>query len=263
MYKIGFIGAGNMGQAIANGIVKSNKLKAEDIILSDLNNKVLHQLKKVGFKTTLDNNEVASTSELLVLAIEPSLYQKVIGEIMESLATGVVIISITPNFTLKDLELMFNKPTKIIRTMPNTPALVQAAMIAYVTNQQVTKNDITKFLDFFTALGKVEEVKENIMDAVMCISGSSPAYAFMMIEAMADAAVLHGMNRDQAYTFAAQALLGSAKMVLETKLHPGVLKDMVCSPGGTTIEAVAVLEEEGFRNSIIKAMNACVNKNKK
>ena len=151
---------------------------------------------------------------------------------------------------------------KIVRVMPNTPALVGEGMSAVCTNSYVTADEKGAVLQILNSFGKAEIVSESIMDAVTAVSGSSPAYVYMFIEAMADAAVRGGMTRDLAYTFASQSVLGSAKMVLETGKHPGELKDMVCSPGGTTIDAVAVLEETGFRNSVMKAMDACIKKSK-
>lgn len=142
--------------------------------------------------------------------------------------------------------------------MPNTPAMVGEGMTAATPNEHVTKEELDYACKILSAFGKVEVVAEHMMDAVVAVSGSSPAYVFMFIEAMADAAVAEGMPRAQAYKFAAQAVLGSAKMVLETGKHPGELKDMVCSPAGTTIEAVGVLEEHGFRSAVIDAMKACV-----
>jgi pyrroline-5-carboxylate reductase len=147
--------------------------------------------------------------------------------------------------------------------MPNTPALVGEGMAALSPNANVTEDEAKNILNIFQSFGKAEIVPEYLMDTVTAVSGSSPAYVFMFIEAMADAAVMGGMPRNQAYTFAAQSVLGSAKMVLETGKHPGELKDMVCSPAGTTIDAVGVLEEEGFRSGVIKAMTACIEKSKK
>lgn len=144
--------------------------------------------------------------------------------------------------------------------MPNTPALVGEGMSALCPNEMVTKRDLEDVLNIFNSFGQTEIVSEKLMDVVTSVSGSSPAYVYMIIEAMADAAVLDGMPRNQAYKFAAQAVLGSAKMVLETGMHPGALKDMVCSPGGTTIEAVATLEEKGLRTAIISAMQRCTQK---
>lgn len=155
------------------------------------------------------------------------------------------------------MEEQFGKPVRIVRTMPNTPALVGEGMTAACPNQYVTEKDKAYALKLLGAFGKVEVVPEHMIDAVVAVSGSSPAYVFMLIEAMADGAVAEGMPRAQAYEFAAQAVYGSAKMVLETKKHPGELKDMVCSPAGTTIEAVRVLEQSGFRSAVIEAEKAC------
>ncbi len=157
---------------------------------------------------------------------------------------------------------MFGKRIKIVRVMPNTPALVGEGMAAICPNDLVSKEETEEVISIFESFGKAEIVEEKLMDSVTAVSGSSPAYVYMFIEAMADAAVLEGMPRDKAYKFAAQAVLGSAKMVLETGMHPGALKDMVCSPGGTTIKAVATLEKHGFRNAIIEAMRDCAIKSK-
>ena len=168
-----------------------------------------------------------------------------------------LIITIAPGKTLAWLEEQFGKKLKIVRTMPNTPAMVGEGMTAACPNELVTEEDMKLALEILDSFGKTEVVPERMIDAVVAVSGSSPAYVYMMIEAMADAAVAEGMPRAQAYKFAAQAVYGSAKMVLETGKHPGELKDMVCSPAGTTIEAVRVLEKEGFRSALIEAMKAC------
>ena len=168
-----------------------------------------------------------------------------------------LVITIAPGKTLSWLEAQFGKKVKIVRTMPNTPALVGEGMTAACVNQYVTEEEKEYALRILSSFGKVELVPEHLIDAVVVVSGSAPAYVFMFIEAMADAAVAEGMPRAQAYAFAAQAVYGSAKMVLETGKHPGELKDMVCSPAGTTIEAVRVLEEKGFRSAVIEAMRAC------
>ena len=207
---IGFIGAGNMGQAMAGGIVSSGIVKAENIIFSDISEENLKKAyKKYGVRTSNSNVLTASMADFLVLSVKPHLYQTVIEEIKDYLKPETVVITIAAGITLEKLKNMFGKDIKTVRTMPNTPA-----------------------------------------------------YVYMMIEAMGDAAVAGGMAREKAYKFAAQAVLGSAKMVLETGIHPGELKDMVCSPGGTTIEAVAALEENGFRSVIIKAMKICEEKSK-
>ncbi|MCC6094909.1 MAG: pyrroline-5-carboxylate reductase, partial [Eubacterium sp.] len=154
----------------------------------------------------------------------------------------------------------FGKEVKLVRTMPNTPALVGEGMTALSPNERVTEDDLAVVEEIFQSFGRYAVVPEPMIDVVTGVSGSSPAYAFLFIEALADAAVHEGMPRGQAYTFAAQTLLGSAKMVLETGKHPGALKDMVCSPGGTTIEAVRVLEEKGFRSAVMDATIACIRK---
>ena len=156
----------------------------------------------------------------------------------------------------------FEKPVKLVRTMPNTPALVGEGITGVCHNNLVTKEELDYICNILSGFGMAQVLSENLMDVVVSVSGSSPAYVFMLIEAMADGAVADGMPRQQAYQFAAQAVLGSAKMVLETGKHPGELKDMVCSPAGTTIEAVRVLEAKGFRSSVIEAMKACVKKAK-
>lgn len=162
-----------------------------------------------------------------------------------------------------DVKTYFGKDIKVIKAMPNTPALVLSAMSAISFDDLVTEEDKVCVQSIFNSFGKCEVIEETMMDAVTSVSGSSPAYVFMFIEAMADAAVAQGLPRNKAYTFAAQAVLGSAKMVLETGMHPGTLKDMVCSPGGTTIDAVCELERMGFRASVESAMRICGEKSKK
>ena len=180
-----------------------------------------------------------------------------IEEIKDFVRDDQIIITIAPGKTLAWLEEQFGKKVKIVRTMPNTPAMVGEGMTAACPNKYVTEEELKHTVSILSAFGKVEVVPERLMDVVVSTSGSSPAYVFMFIEAMADAAVADGMPRAQAYKFAAQAVYGSAKMVLETGKHPGELKDMVCSPAGTTIEAVRVLERNGFRSAVIEAMKAC------
>ena len=171
-----------------------------------------------------------------------------------------IIVSIAPGKTLDWLFGQFGKKVKLVRCMPNTPALVGEGMTGVCSNEAVTEGELEMVLRILESCGRAEVLPERLMDAVVSVSGSSPAYVFLFIEAMADAAVADGMPRAQAYRFAAQAVLGSAKLVLETGKHPGELKDMVCSPGGTTIEAVRVLEEKGMRSAVMEAMKACTAK---
>ena len=189
--------------------------------------------------------------------MKPQFYADAIAEIKDCIKDDQLVITIAPGKTLSWLEAQFGKKVKIVRTMPNTPALVGEGMTAACVNQYVTEEEKEYALRILSSFGKVELVPEHLIDAVVAVSGSAPAYVFMFIEAMADAAVAEGMPRAQAYAFAATVERCVAKMVLETGKHPGELKDMVCSPAGTTIEAVRVLEEKGFRSAVIEAMRAC------
>lgn len=259
--KIGFIGCGNMAQAMIGGILNAGVTTKENIYGADAYPPTVEKLNnELGIKASTDNKDVASACDIIVLSVKPQFYEDVITEIAPIIQEETLIITIAPGQTIERLNKLFGKDTKIVRTMPNTPALVGEGMTAMCLNEHVTKEDEDVAKEILNSFGRAETVPEYMMDAVTAISGSSPAYVFMMIEAMADAAVLKGMNRKQAYTFAAQAVYGSAKMVLETGKHPGELKDMVTSPAGTTIEAVKVLEDEGFRSALIKAMEACAEK---
>lgn len=256
--KLGFIGTGNMASAIMGGIIKNNVIPAEEIIGADLFAPGRERVQKeYGINVTADNKEVASKAETIILSVKPQFYASVIADIKDVVTDNQIIITIAPGKTLAWLEEQFGKEVKIVRTMPNTPAMVGAGMTAACPNEHMTEEEIAYVKTILESFSRVEIVPEKLMDAVTAVSGSSPAYVYMMIEAMADAAVSGGMPRPQAYKFAAQAVLGSAKMVLETGKHPGELKDMVCSPAGTTIEAVRILEELGFRSSIIEAMKVC------
>ncbi len=256
--KIGFIGGGNMGGAILKGIIASGTADAADISVSDKNADALCALKtEYGVYTTDDNREVVRVSDVVFLCVKPQILYGVIDEIKDVTDGDTLIISIAAGQAIADIENAFGKKIRLIRVMPNTPALVGEGMAALSANGNVTDDDMKIAVGVMGSLGKAEIVPEHLMDAVTAVSGSSPAYVFMMIEAMADAAVREGMPRRQAYTFAAQAVMGSAKMALETDSHVAELKDMVCSPAGTTIEAVAALEKNGFRNAVLEAMHEC------
>ena len=261
--KIGFIGCGNMATAMLGGILKNQMIPADEIIGSTSRQESLDGIKeKFGICTTLDNKEVAKKSEVIVLAVKPLYYEAVIKEIRDEVSGDKIVVTIAPGKTLEWLGDVFEKPLKIIRCMPNTPALVGEGITGVCANDLVSAEELEMVCGILGACGSTEVISEHLMDVVVSVSGSAPAYVFMFIEAMADGAVADGMPRAQAYKFAAQAVLGSAKMVLETGKHPGELKDMVCSPGGTTIEAVRVLEEKGMRSAVIEAMKACVKKSR-
>lgn len=259
---IGFIGAGNMGKAMIEGICQNHVFNTVWVCDHHQENlDVLHE--KYGVETSLSEIEVAQNSDVLVLSVKPKHYPKLIETIKDSVKSDVIIVDIAAGVTILDVKTYFGKDIKVIKAMPNTPALVLSAMSAISFDDLVTEEDKVCVQSIFNSFGKCEVVEETMMDAVTSVSGSSPAYVFMFIEAMADAAVAQGLPRKQAYTFAPQAVLGSAKMVLETGMHPGILKDMVCSPGGTTIDAVCELERTGFRASVESAMRVCGEKSKK
>lgn len=260
---IGFIGCGNMAKAVIKGMIEGMNISPNQIIASAKSEQTVNLAKETfHIQATTDNIEVVKQSKILFLAIKPIFAKEVIEEIRDHIQKDVLIVSLMAGITLSRLEEAFEKSCKFIRTMPNTPALVGAGMTAICPGELVTDEELSKVRSIFQSFGNEEVVPERLMDVVTAVSGSSPAWVFEFIEAMADAAVADGLPRAQAYRFAAQAVLGSAKMVLETGEHPAVLKDQVCSPGGTTIEAICVLEEKGMRSAVIEASKACVRKAK-
>ena len=261
--KLGFIGCGNMASAIMGGILKNGLMEATDIIGADVFAPSRDKVKAtLGIQIAEKNRQVVEQTEAFVLSVKPQFYADVIAEIKDLVRDDQLVITLAPGKTLAWLEEQFGKPVKIIRTMPNTPAMVLEGMTAACPNAYVSDEELAYACTILRSFGEVEVVPEKLIDAVVAVSGSSPAYVYMMIEAMADAAVAEGMPRSQAYKFAAKAVMGSAKMVLETGKHPGELKDMVCSPAGTTIEAVKVLEATGFRSSLMQAMEVCAEKSR-
>ena len=259
--KIGFIGCGNMGKAIMGGILGAGLAKPEEITASDVYLAGLEKTKEEwGINITQDNKEVVKNSDVVFFSIKPNVLFTILEEIAPVCREDQLFISHVAGHPLAAIEQRLPEKLHIIRIMPNTPALVNEGMTGVCLNQYVTEEESAYAMELFGAFGKAEIVPEKLMDAVTGCSGSGPAYVFMFIEAMADAAVLDGIPRKQAYVFAAQTVLGSAKMVLETGNHPGFLKDMVTSPAGTTIEAVAALEEGGMRSTVIKAVHAATEK---
>ena len=261
--KIGFIGCGNMASAMISGMLKKGLYKKDEIIVSNLSKEGSKRSKeKLGVVTTLDNHEVVKNTKLVFLAVKPQFYEEVLNEVKGELTPEHTVVGIAPGKTLAWLEEKCGQPLKVVRMMPNTPAQVGEGMTGVCTNGKVSAEELAQICEITNSFGRTEVVPERLMDAVGAVSGCSPAYVFMFIEAMADAAVMAGMPRKQAYNFAAQSVLGSAKMVLESGKHPGELKDMVCSPAGTTIDAVKVLENEGMRSAVINAVCACVEKSR-
>ena len=258
--QLGFIGCGNMANAIIGGILRAGLVSADEIIGAEPTLAGRERTKNAhGIHVTDSNVYAASEAKILFLTVKPQYADAVIEEIRETVNDHQMIISIIAGRTLSAMEEAFGaeRHIRLVRWMPNTPALVGAGMTAVCGGAHVTEGDMAEALRLAGAIGDAEVVPEALFDTVTAVSGSSPAYAFLFLEALADGAVRGGMPRAQAYHFAAQALLGSAKLLLQTGEHPGVLKDMVCSPAGTTIEAVRVLEDRGFRAAVIDAMEAC------
>lgn len=259
--KFGFIGAGNMASAIVEGMISSSFCDCKDITISDISKEARENLAKKGVNVTDDNTQAVKDADVVFLAIKPQVAYDIVRNIKGYLPEQSVLVSIVAGKDLKFFENILGSRFAVIRTMPNTPALVGEGITAVCSNEVVSQAQLETVMQVFNSFGKAEIVPESLMPAVVGVSGSSPAYIFMIIEAMADAAVAEGMPRQQAYTFAAQAVLGSAKMVLNG-IHPAVLKDMVCSPAGTTIEAMCELEESAVRSGIIKAVRASAKKSR-
>lgn len=262
--KIGFIGLGNMATAIIGGMLQKEVAAAQEIIGADAFPAAAEKAKEKFAINVADNNvDVAKAADVLFLAVKPIFLDEVIAEIKDAVRPETLVVSIAAGRNSQFYMEGFGRPElKMIRCMPNTPALVLEGCTGVCANENVTTEELESVLTLLRSFGVASVVPERLMDVVVGVSGSSPAYVFMFIEAMADEAVAEGMPRKQAYEFAAQAVLGSAKMVLETGMHPGELKDMVCSPGGTTIQAVKVLEETGLRASVMNAMEACIEKSR-
>lgn len=260
MDKLGIIGAGNMGKAILSGVLAKGVFKKENVFVFDPYKEGLKKVEEdFGVNITDDPKEVVKNADAVLIAVKPHLFKGAMEPIKGDF-DGKVLISIVAATSIADIESVVGDGVKIVRTMPNTPALVGEGMSAVCKNRKVTDEELDEVLKIYGAFGKAEVVEENMFDVVTGLSGSGPAYCFMFLEALADAAVAKGMPRAKAYKFAGQLLLGSAKMMLDTGKHPGELKDMVCSPGGTTIAAVEALEATGFRAAAMAAVKAATEK---
>ncbi len=260
MALFGFIGAGNMGYPLlkAAGSTFGN----EEVLFTDASvARNEYVFKETGIHFLEDNAAVASRCKYLVLAIKPQFFHQVLEQIKGTITKDQIIISIAAGITIEAIKNSLTSEIRVVRAMPNTPAMVLKGMTGVSYSKDNFYKEEKEIIDrFFRSFGKYEVFDESYMNAVICASGSSPAYVYMFIEALADSAVSYGIPRDKAYTLAAQTVLGAAAMVLETGDHPGKLKDNVCSPGGTTIAGVKALEEHGFRNAIMKASDACYEK---
>lgn len=256
---IGFIGVGNMGFAMLNSV---RKMKAGEIVYTDVSQERLDYIKK---ETTIDylksNQQVVDHSDIIVLAIKPQYMAEVLLNL--TIDSRKIIISIAPGLSIAYINSLIVGSPKIVRAMPNTPALIGEGISAVSFGEmEFNGKQKEEVYDIFRSLGKVITVPESQMDAIVPLSGSSPAFVYMLIEAMADAGVSYGINRADAYLLASQAVIGAGKMVQQTGLHPGQLKDQVTSPKGTTIAGLKELEQTGFRGSIIAGMEACYQQTK-
>ena len=261
---LGFIGAGKMATALAKGCVQAGCLTRAAIIASDASEGARQSFhREVGAETTASNAEVACAAGTVILAVKPDQVAAVLAELRTVLTPQHLVVSIAAGLRLADLERQLPAGARVIRAMPNTPALVGASASAFACGQSATRADAAFAQRILAAVGLVVEVPEKLLDAVTGLSGSGPAYVYQVIEAMSDGGVAAGLPRDLATRLAAQTVVGAGRMVLETGLHPGVLKDMVTSPGGTTIEGLHELEKAGVRGAFMNAVRAAAERAKK
>lgn len=260
--KLCVIGLGKIGSALVQGMLQAGIYQAEEIIGCDINVTVKESNEAYGgIQTTTDNCQGAEQSEVVLLAVKPQVINKVLVEIKD-VVKDKLVVSVAAGISIDHLESFLPSSCRVVRVMPNTPILVKEGISAIASNKTATKEDVEMVKEMFSGVGEVVEVEEELMDAVTGLSGSGPAYVYMIIEALADGGVLTGISRELALKLAAQTVLGSAKMVLETGKHPGELKDMVTSPGGTSIRGVEVLESHGLRGVIIDAVKKATERSK-
>ena len=262
--RIGFLGAGKMATALAKGFIQAGLVAAEDLIASDaLEAARVHFARETGAKVTASNSEVLGSARQIFLAVKPDHVQEVLMEVRGAFTDQHLLLSIAAGVPLARLEAGLPPGSRVIRVMPNTPALVGASASAFALGRMAKPDDGRVALELFSAVGVAYAVQESLLDAVTGLSGSGPAYMFLVMEGLSDGAVAAGLPREIATRLAAQTMLGSAKLLLETGLHPGALKDMVTSPGGTTIEGIHELEKGGVRAALMNAVRAAAEKSKK
>ncbi len=256
--KIGFIGSGNMGQALISGLIVSGSAVPENIICSDVKEDTLETIRETyGVHTTKSNQEVVASSEIIIYAVKPQIMASVLRETADSLDMSKLVISIAAGVPMEAIESCLNKDLRLIRVMPNVAASVKEGAAAIAAGAHAREEDIELAMSIFNSVGRSVFLKENyLMDAVTGLSGSGPAYIFLVVDALADAGVKVGLSRQDALLLSIQTVLGAAKMLLETKAHPGQLKDMVTSPGGTAIAGLHTLEKGGLRTTLINAVEA-------
>lgn len=257
MKKVAWIGMGNMATAMLKGV--ETIFKKEELIFSRKDTKKREIFsKETGVEGASDNLSCAKAAKYIILAIKPQFFPAVLEEIRPAITSEKIVISIAAGVECATICKALGGNARVVRAMPNTPALLGEGMTGICYKEEKFSSEEIQMIEaIFSSFGRVKKVEEHLMNAVICVSGSAPAYVYLFIEALADSGVKYGLLRETAYEMAAQTVLGAARMVLETKEHPGVLKDRVCSPGGTTIAGVAACEEYGLRNAILKATDAC------
>ncbi|CAG0915384.1 unnamed protein product [Notodromas monacha] len=256
--KVGFIGAGKIAQSLIKGFTNAGLTAPQHIIASASKNDVsdLEVIQKLGCTATTKNTAVVRQSDIAVLAVKPNIVPEVLAEIRDVLEPPKLLVSVAMGITLRKLESSCLENAHVVRVMPNTPCLVATGATAFASGRYASEEDCELTKSLFSSVGTCYQVPESYMDVITAISGSGPAYMFMTLEALSDAGVRHGLPRNLALKLAAQTMLGSAKMVLETGQHPAVMKGEVCSPAGCTIDAMHMLEKEGFRAALMNAVEA-------
>jgi pyrroline-5-carboxylate reductase len=262
--KISIIGTGNMGEALLSGLISSESSYPKNIICTDIReNRLTSIQEKYGVATTADNIKAVETSEIIIYAVKPQIIASVLKETASCLDMSKLVISIAAGVPLAAIESCLNKKLRLIRVMPNIAAFVKESASVVAAGGEATEEDIKLSLDIFNSMGKSIFLKENIlMDAITGLSGSGPAYIFLIVDALADAGVKVGLSREDALFLSSQTVLGAAKLLLETKEHPGRLKDMVTSPGGTAIAGIHTLEKGGLRTTLINAVEVATKRSK-
>ena len=253
--KIGFVGGGNMAEALVRGLLHSKVKSPDDIVVSDVKaERLAHLAKAHGVKTTTDNHSLVRNCNVVVISVKPQVVDKVLGAIAADITADKLVISVAAGVPIIAMESRLPPGTRVVRSMPNTPATALAGATAISAGTHATEEDIATAKALFEATGRVVVLDESLLDAVTGLSGSGPAYVMLIIEALADGGVKVGLHRDTALLLAAQTVYGSAKLLLETGEHPGRLKDMVTSPGGTAIAGLHTLESGGLRTTLIDAV---------
>jgi len=252
---VGFLGAGNMGEALIKGLLAAKLVPAQAIFATDVRPERLKELdRQYGIQISSDNAELVKRADIVILAVKPQIMDAVATEIAPAVTRRKLLISIAAGVATDKIRARLPRDARLIRVMPNTPALVLEGATAIARADGLEPGDLDVAREIFGAVGRVVVLGEEMIDAVTGLSGSGPAYVAIVIESLADGGVRMGLDRATAMTLATQTVLGAAKLLLETGLHPGALKDMVSSPGGTTIAGIAALEEGGLRTTFIKAV---------